>query len=134
MKIEDFIVSAESVRTGKRLVGYVCGCKSCRTAYPDEEYDHSRPIGLLTHPEEDYGNVRVYTDTIELIGDIYGKKIMLPRGKSSYYMHSEEIANAMGQILDNIETRNTRIKYLEEENKKLKDEFFEDIRNRLNEV
>ena len=26
-------------------------------------YDHSRPIGLLTHPELEYGNVRVYTDT-----------------------------------------------------------------------
>ena len=71
MKIEDLIVSAESVKTGRRLIGYVCGCKSCKTAYPDEEYDHSRPIGLLTHPEENYGNVRVYTDTLELIGDIY---------------------------------------------------------------
>ena len=72
MKIEDLIVSAESVKTGKRLIGYVCGCKSCRTAYPDEEYDHNRPIGLLTHPEEDYGNVRVYTDNLELVGGAYG--------------------------------------------------------------
>mgnify|MGYP006986276441 CR=1 FL=1 len=30
----------------------------------------NRPIGLLTHPEEDYGNVRVYTDTLELVGGI----------------------------------------------------------------
>ena len=51
----------------KRLIGYVCGCKSCRTAFPDEKYDHSRPIGLLTHPDEKYGNVRVYTDTMELV-------------------------------------------------------------------
>ena len=46
---------------------YVCGCKQCRTAFPDEKYDHSRPIGLLTHPEEKYGNVRVYTDTLEFV-------------------------------------------------------------------
>lgn len=67
MKAEDLIVSAEEVRTGKRIIGYVCGCKSCSTAYPDEEYDHNRPIGLLTSPETTYGNVRVYTDTLELV-------------------------------------------------------------------
>lgn len=65
--IEDLIVSAEDVQTGERLIGYVCGCKSCRTAFEHENYDHSRPIGLLTHPEELYGNVRVYTDTMELV-------------------------------------------------------------------
>lgn len=67
MKAEDLIVSAEDVKTGKRLIGYVCGCKGCRTAFEDEEYDRSRPIGLLTHPEELYGNVRVYTDNMESI-------------------------------------------------------------------
>ena len=37
MNVEDLIVSAEEVRTGKRLVGYVCGCKSCRTAFETED-------------------------------------------------------------------------------------------------
>jgi hypothetical protein len=32
-------------------------------------YDHSRPIGLLTHPELEYGNVRVYTDTMEFVNN-----------------------------------------------------------------
>lgn len=65
MKITDLLVTAEEVKTGTRLTGYVCGCKSCRTAFPDEEYDHSRPIGMLTHKEAIYGNVRVYTDNME---------------------------------------------------------------------
>lgn len=51
MKITDLLVTAEEVQTGKRLIGYVCGCKSCRTAFSDEKY----------------GNVRVYTDTMELV-------------------------------------------------------------------
>ena len=38
--VEDLIVSAEEVGTGKRLVGYVCGCKQCKTAFENEEYDH----------------------------------------------------------------------------------------------
>lgn len=67
MNITDLIVSAEDVQTGKRLIGYVCGCKSCRTAFPNEQYDHNRPIGLLTHPDEEYGNVRVYTDSMEFV-------------------------------------------------------------------
>lgn len=65
MVAEDLIVSAECVQTGERLIGYVCCCKSCRTAFEHENYDHNRPIGLLTHPEEKYGNVRVYTDNME---------------------------------------------------------------------
>ena len=40
VNIKDLIVSAEDVQTGKRIIGYVCGCKSCRTAFPDEKYDH----------------------------------------------------------------------------------------------
>jgi hypothetical protein len=67
MNIEDLLVTAEEVKTGERLMGYVCGCKSCRTAFTDEKYDYSRPIGLLTHPNEEYGNVRVYTDNMELV-------------------------------------------------------------------
>ena len=68
MKVEDLLVTAEDIQTGKRVMGYVCGCKQCRTAFDDfEDYDHSRPIGMLTHPEEEYGNVRVYTDTMEFV-------------------------------------------------------------------
>lgn len=40
--------------------------KGCRTAFENEKYDHNRSIGLLTHPDEKYGNVRVYTDNMEL--------------------------------------------------------------------
>lgn len=65
MKATDLLVTAECVKTGERLIGYVCSCKSCRTPFPDEKYDRTRPIGLLTHPDEVYGNVRVYTDTLE---------------------------------------------------------------------
>ena len=65
--VEDLIVSAEEVGTGKRLVGYVCGCKQCKTAFENEEYDKTRPIGLLTAPDCSFGNVRVYTDTMELV-------------------------------------------------------------------
>ena len=67
MCIEDLIVSAESVETGERLIGYVCGCDGCKTAFENEGYDRSRPIGLLTHPNEEYGNVRVYTDTMRFV-------------------------------------------------------------------
>ena len=67
MNITDLLVTAESVETGERLTGYVCGCKQCRTAREYEKYNRSRPIGLLTHPEEKYGNVRVYTDTMEFV-------------------------------------------------------------------
>lgn len=67
MKITDLMVSAESVSTGEWLIGYVCGCKHCRTAFESETYDPNRPIGLLTHPELEYGNVRVYTDTLEFV-------------------------------------------------------------------
>lgn len=70
INMNDLLVTAESVKTGKRLIGYVCGCKSCRTAFPDEVYDHTRPIGTLTHPDEKYGNVRVYTDTMEFVNKI----------------------------------------------------------------
>lgn len=67
MKLEDLIVSAEEVSTGERLIGYVCGCKDCRTANENEKYDITRPIGLLTNPDGLYGNVRVYTDNMEFV-------------------------------------------------------------------
>lgn len=74
MKITDLLVYAEEVATGKRLVGYVCGCKSCSTPVNEYEvYDKTRPIGLLTHPNEEYGNVRVYTDTMEFVDNTYEK-------------------------------------------------------------
>lgn len=67
MKITDLIVSAESVATGERVIGYVCGCKQCRTPFEDEKVRPNRPIGMLTNAELEYGNVRVYTDTLELV-------------------------------------------------------------------
>ena len=67
MRIEELLVTAEDIQTGERLTGYVCGCKSCRTAFEHEKYDKNRPIGLLTHPDGLYGNVRVYTDTLEFV-------------------------------------------------------------------
>jgi len=67
MKVEDLIVSAEEVATGKRLIGYVCGCKSCQTAWESEKYDKTRPLGLLTSPDGQFGNVRVYTDNMEFV-------------------------------------------------------------------
>lgn len=65
MRVEDLIVSAECVETGERLIGYVCGCKTCRTPIGIHDYDKSRPIGVLTHPDELYGGIKVYTDTLE---------------------------------------------------------------------
>ena len=64
---EDLIVSAEEVGTGKRLIGYVCCCKSCQTAFESEKYDKTRPLGLLTSPDSSFGNVRVYTDNMEFV-------------------------------------------------------------------
>lgn len=29
--------------------------------------DENRPIGLLTHPDLEYGNVTVYTDNMEFV-------------------------------------------------------------------
>lgn len=67
IKVTDLIVSAEEVNTGKRIVGYVCACKHCQTAFDGEVYDTNRPIGLLTSPDCSFGNVRVYTDTLESV-------------------------------------------------------------------
>lgn len=67
MDIGRLLVKAESVSTGKMLTGFVCACKSCRTPYEHEKYDKNRPLGMLTHLDEEYGNVRVYTDTMEFV-------------------------------------------------------------------
>lgn len=67
IKAEDLIVSAECVETGERLVGYVCCCKHCQTAWEHEKYDKARPLGLLTSPDCSFGNVRVYTDNMEFV-------------------------------------------------------------------
>lgn len=69
MNIGKLLVKAYDVKTGERLIGFVCCCKSCRTPFEDEVYDKNRPIGLLTHPNELYGNVRVYTDTMEFVNE-----------------------------------------------------------------
>lgn len=67
MNIDDLLVEAEEVYTGNRIVGYVCCCKSCRTKPYGEELHLDRPYGLLTHKEEEYGNVLVYTDTMRFV-------------------------------------------------------------------
>lgn len=64
---KDLIVSAECVETGERLIGYVCCCAHCQTAFENEKHDPSRPMGLLTTPDGLEGNIRVYTDNMEFI-------------------------------------------------------------------
>ena len=70
MRIEDLLISAEEVKTGKRIIGYVCGCKDCRDIASNEEYNPNRSVGLLTHPELLYGGVSVYTDNIEFVKSV----------------------------------------------------------------
>ncbi|WP_270425333.1 hypothetical protein [Blautia intestinalis] len=53
-------------------------------------------------------------------------KIIIPKDAAWLFQNPEDIAKTMGGILSNIEARDKRIKYLEEENKKLKDEAFKD--------
>lgn len=64
---KDLIVSAECVETGERLIGYVCCCKHCQTAFENEKHDPSRPMGLLTTPDGLEGNIRVYTDNMKFV-------------------------------------------------------------------
>lgn len=64
---KDLIVSVECVKTGKRLIGYVCCCKHCQTVWENEEYDKTRPLGLLVSPDGSFGNVRVYTDNMKFV-------------------------------------------------------------------
>lgn len=53
-------------------------------------------------------------------------KTIIPKDAAWLFQNPEDIAKTMGGILSNIEARDKRIKYLEEENKKLKDEAFKD--------
>lgn len=53
-------------------------------------------------------------------------KTIIPKDAAWLFQNPEDIAKIMGDILNNIEARDSRIKYLEEENKKLKDEAFKD--------
>lgn len=64
---QDLIVSAECVETGERLIGYVCCCKHCQTAWEYEKHDVTRPLGLLTTPDGKNGNIRVYTDNMKFV-------------------------------------------------------------------
>ena len=76
MNIGKLLVRAEEVSTGKMLTGFVCACKSCRTPFENEKYDKTRPLGLLTHPNEEYGNVRVYTDTMYFLNELEANVII----------------------------------------------------------
>ena len=51
---------------------------------------------------------------------------MLPRTRSYQYYNTEKISEILDEVASNIKTRDSRIKYLEEENKKLKDETYKD--------
>ena len=53
-------------------------------------------------------------------------KTIIPKDAAWLFQNPEDIAKTMGGILRNIEARDSRIKYLEEENKKLKDDAFKD--------
>ncbi len=53
-------------------------------------------------------------------------KSMLPRARSYQYYNTDKISEILDEVVDNIKIRDSRIKYLEEENKKLKDETYKD--------
>ena len=53
-------------------------------------------------------------------------KLMLPKRKTRYSMSTEEMTGIMDQILDSVESRDNTIKYLREENEKLKNEAYKD--------
>lgn len=53
-------------------------------------------------------------------------KSILPRARSYQYYNTEKISEILDEVVDNIKIRDSRVKYLEEENKKLKDEAFKD--------
>lgn len=76
MEIGRLLVRAEEVSTGKMLTGFVCVCKSCRTPDEHEKYDKNRPLGVLTHPNEEYGNVRIYTDTMYFLNELEANSII----------------------------------------------------------
>ena len=51
---------------------------------------------------------------------------ILSRAVAHEYYNTKRISEILDNIVSNIEIRDSRIKYLEEENKKLKDEAFKD--------
>lgn len=53
-------------------------------------------------------------------------KLMISRGKSCMYKNSKDVAEMFGEILDNYESNEETIKYLREENKRIKDEKYKD--------
>ena len=53
-------------------------------------------------------------------------KLMLPKRKNRYSMSTEVMTGIMDQILDSVESRDNTIKYLREENEKLKNEAYKD--------
>ena len=67
MNIDNLLVEAEEVNSGKKVVGFVCCCKDCTTKPYGEELKLDRPYGILTHKDCKYGNVLVYTDTMKFI-------------------------------------------------------------------
>ena len=53
-------------------------------------------------------------------------KSMLSKARSYQYYNTEKISEIFDEVVSNIKIRDSRIKYLEEENKKLKDEAYKD--------
>lgn len=45
----------------------MCCCKHCQTAFENEKYDKTRPLGLLTSQDGSFGNGRVNTDNMEFV-------------------------------------------------------------------
>lgn len=64
---KDLIVSAECVKTGERLIGYVCCCEFCQKPRGNETWDRSRPVGQWTSVDGLDGGIRVYTDNMEFV-------------------------------------------------------------------
>lgn len=53
-------------------------------------------------------------------------KSIIPRTRSYQYYNTEKISEILDEVVDNIKIRDSRVKYLEEENKKLKDKTYKD--------
>jgi len=66
MNIKDLLVIGEDVLDGKKYVGYVCGCPTCSKPNKDDKSNKNRPQCLLTGYNGDYGNIKVYADTLEM--------------------------------------------------------------------
>lgn len=65
MDIEKLLMKAEAVDNGELLVGFVCCCKNCTTKPYGEELKLDRPYALMTDKDSKWGNVLVYTDTMQ---------------------------------------------------------------------